>query len=377
MESQRITRQKLYEMVWTQPFLALSKKYKISDVGLRKICKRMDIPFPKTGHWQRIRAGAKIAIPKLITNLDIDVTIKLELRNQEAEANSDSEFGLLQREIENDPRVSLVVPEHLSSRDPLISVARTTLTDNTYYKHRPDDLRNTYVNQLNIKASRSQVSRTLRFMSTLIKALRSRGHDIAVDRDTYAVIFKQKIQISLRETTKKVPAENSHNTYNYVPTGLLTFQIDEYKKFYWRDGKETLESQLSKIITRLELEGTRLKDEAFSRSLRHAEDSEIKEVEELFNKARRKELAAFRSLLENARVWEQTKMLRDFINSLKATAEPQSPTFQKWLSWANHKIDWFDPTTDADDPYMAGVDKLNLEPPDLSSWERDSWINRV
>lgn len=39
-----LTRNELYELVWSEPLLTLSKKYNISDNGLRKIWVRMNIP---------------------------------------------------------------------------------------------------------------------------------------------------------------------------------------------------------------------------------------------------------------------------------------------------------------------------------------------
>ena len=36
MESTTLTRSQLYELVWKEPMLALSKQFDISDVGLRK-----------------------------------------------------------------------------------------------------------------------------------------------------------------------------------------------------------------------------------------------------------------------------------------------------------------------------------------------------
>ena len=46
MKKTTFTRQELYELVWSESMLSLSKKYNISDTALRKICKRMNIPLP-------------------------------------------------------------------------------------------------------------------------------------------------------------------------------------------------------------------------------------------------------------------------------------------------------------------------------------------
>jgi hypothetical protein len=48
MDGIKLTRKELYDLVWSAPFTILAKKYSISDVGLRKICIRMIISFPKS-----------------------------------------------------------------------------------------------------------------------------------------------------------------------------------------------------------------------------------------------------------------------------------------------------------------------------------------
>jgi hypothetical protein len=60
-------RETLYKEVWEYPFTELSKKYQVSDVTIRKICKTLNIPTPPAGHWAKLRAGKpvkKIALPK-------------------------------------------------------------------------------------------------------------------------------------------------------------------------------------------------------------------------------------------------------------------------------------------------------------------------
>src|SRR5665213_986065 len=59
-------RSALYEEVWNEPLTKLGKKYGLSDNGLRKICKAMNIPLPSAGHWAKIAAGhdvPRVALP--------------------------------------------------------------------------------------------------------------------------------------------------------------------------------------------------------------------------------------------------------------------------------------------------------------------------
>ena len=49
-------RDSLYEEVWTTPLLKLAKTYGISDVGLKKICRKLSIPTPGLGYWAKKEA---------------------------------------------------------------------------------------------------------------------------------------------------------------------------------------------------------------------------------------------------------------------------------------------------------------------------------
>src|SRR6478735_6464480 len=95
------TRKELYDLVWSEPLLTLSTKYNISDNGLRKICVRMNISLPRTGHWQKIRAGRTVRIEALSTDYSGEGTVSLEPLTEASRPKSNvTELILLQQEIE-------------------------------------------------------------------------------------------------------------------------------------------------------------------------------------------------------------------------------------------------------------------------------------
>src|SRR5262245_39898849 len=55
-----LTRDQLYDQVWTTPGRKLAAQFGLSDVGLAKICKKHRIPRPPRGYWVRIQHGAMI-----------------------------------------------------------------------------------------------------------------------------------------------------------------------------------------------------------------------------------------------------------------------------------------------------------------------------
>jgi hypothetical protein len=64
-EPVRLTRKELYEKVWSQPVRTLAKEFGISDVGLKKTCKRHDIPTPGVGYWAKVEHGKTVRREKL------------------------------------------------------------------------------------------------------------------------------------------------------------------------------------------------------------------------------------------------------------------------------------------------------------------------
>lgn len=45
----------LYEEAWSEPIVVLAKRYSLSDNGLRKICKALNVPVPPVGYWVSIQ----------------------------------------------------------------------------------------------------------------------------------------------------------------------------------------------------------------------------------------------------------------------------------------------------------------------------------
>lgn len=52
-----LTREELYELVWSEPISKLAERFDISGPGLAKRCRRHDIPVPERGYWARLKAG--------------------------------------------------------------------------------------------------------------------------------------------------------------------------------------------------------------------------------------------------------------------------------------------------------------------------------
>jgi hypothetical protein len=116
MEQVTLTRKELYDLVWAEPLSRLAKKYKISDNGLRKICKRMNITIPAMGYWQKIQYGKQVIVTKLPAKYEEKDEITLGEKG-EGDINIDSlivQQRKLIQSIDNTKDLPLTVPDRHS-----------------------------------------------------------------------------------------------------------------------------------------------------------------------------------------------------------------------------------------------------------------------
>jgi hypothetical protein len=57
------TRQELFELAWSMPMTKFSKQFELSDVELRKIFVKHQIPLPPQGHWTSKKFGKEAPRP--------------------------------------------------------------------------------------------------------------------------------------------------------------------------------------------------------------------------------------------------------------------------------------------------------------------------
>jgi hypothetical protein len=59
-ERHNLSRQELYDLIWSEPVYKLAERYGISGVALAKKCRNFGIPLPERGYWNRLQAGKKV-----------------------------------------------------------------------------------------------------------------------------------------------------------------------------------------------------------------------------------------------------------------------------------------------------------------------------
>ncbi|WCT13675.1 hypothetical protein [Mucilaginibacter jinjuensis] len=252
----KLTREEIYKLGWEQPMTEIARMYKISDVGFRKACVRMNIPIPAVAHWMKVRSGRKVPKPKLPLPWKGKAFIELEERAADEPVKSPSAKHKLAKKIAIE-KLPFKVPDRLTSPDPLIIAARENL--NTMKDISYPGMAVTGKKQLDIRVAPASIGRALRFMDTLIKCLRARGHQYETDiKGNYVVIRGIKLKVKFRELTTKSKINKPYRDYDWRPNGKLVFRLDGNYRRDWKDLKlQLMEDQLPRILAKLEVSQSR------------------------------------------------------------------------------------------------------------------------
>lgn len=364
-----LSRKELYELVWQESMLSLSKRYNISDVGLRKMCIRMEIPVPPAGYWMKVQFGKKVKKPALSANYKGEEAAKIQLRdenNPAADHNSPSPRTLKIQEVERDESLSLQIPEKLLKPDPLIAQTKSILS-----KQKPDGYNyigivSSSYEGLDIRVAKTNVDRALLFFDTLIKALKARGHTVEIrNRKTLAIVGGHDFELFLREKMRKESVQDGNWTRQvFHPKGILALQVDGWYGREYKDGSTRLEEQLAKIIAGLELSAVQRTEQQLAFRKAEEERKERERLAKELEERKHKDLVSFKKLLMDSERWHKAENLRRYIHELEARAasnQPIPPETLEWLEWAKRKADWYDPFIESPDELLADVDQNTLE----------------
>lgn len=364
-----ITRQELYDLVWSKPITNILKENNIKNKTFKDICQKNDIPLPQNGHWQKVKFNKQVEIFPLIKSNKEYGEIILADKQKET-----SELKLLLRDIENNKDLTVNITEKLTNPDKIIIRTRD------YFKQRRKDKypRRTEVPKegiFSMDVSEAIERRALIFADTLIKLVRKRGHDLKIITDhkyynyngTKLIIFDEYFDIRLRETNKRVVEENERGWKEpkYYPTGKLCLKTDDYPSYEWVDSKtKALEDKLPDILAYFELQAKRKKVERIERDIRNKEYERQKKIEEELRQKRDKELNDFKSLINSSGRWHKSVSLRNYLDTFEANAKANNSLDEnkiEWLKWARKKADWYDPFIESEDEVFKDVNRDTLE----------------
>ena len=349
-------RQDLYDAVWSAPLRDAAKRFGVSDVALKKICVRLQVPTPKRGYWLRPalkRAAAKQPLPPHSRGLD-----EISLRGWFNERVEPSAAARIRAEAERQETEQISVGATLIEPHPLVAKSAKLLARAKTF----DGLVSSRDRGLDIAVAPANVPRALCIIDSLLKGLVARslrvevtaptqktewGRLIEVGPITRVQVDDEWIRFSLSERVNIAPPpfeptpKRSRTTLEErlyaprrgiqerrlrTPTGNLSLTISYGSEHrHWRDRKHrTLESFLNDFIAHLFVAADWIKQK------RAADEEEQRAKDEA---ARLRAEAEQRAAIERERIegldemlekWRRVRDIRELASQIRGLVHASS-----------------------------------------------------
>jgi hypothetical protein len=354
-------RQELYEKVWQFPLRILAAEYGISDVGLAKVCRKLEIPLPGAGHWTKIACGHNIARPSLPAMESVPVLVRKIPEPKTPVLPEDMP------ELERIDRVAATTAPAVTKSmlaHPLVDKTKRALTENRT-SYRGTLWASREIEWLDLRVTKNCLARALRVMAAIIHMLEREGFKLLVEKNksesTSAAVYGETIRFGLIERSRQVnpsPKANasspsSYNPVRFEPTGVLSLQIWNYYggglQKTWKDRESTfLEEQVSKCVAgmmRIALKERAERDKREREEL--ARQKRIDEVRAQLSQIGKEE-KKIKALEREAIRWHRAERIRAYIEAVRQDAlknedSENRPMVLEWVRWAERQADRIDP----------------------------------
>ncbi|HLE00572.1 MAG TPA: hypothetical protein VJB59_09950 [Bdellovibrionota bacterium] len=376
-----LTREELYNLVWSKPTTQLATEFGVSDVAIAKACRRYDIPKPPLGYWAKIRNGHMVRrnpLPAKKKEHSDQIVFQGQQQPEPPEPTPEIKIKMEQEAL---PENAIIIPDDLRSAHVLVRKTKDALQ-----QLEPDEygrVRPRIEGCLNIHVAKDSVRRALLIWQGLIKALDRRGHRIDVIQDrgqwssgawrTFVIIEQERVEVRMEEPTKRYNREPTEKEkkwgywkkWGYNPTGKLNIIIEESSSYVgqrnWTDTDQMpIETRLNDFISALLLCAESMRIRALDNARRAKEEEARRKIWEEERKRAEREQARINDLETRLKSWEYSNNLRAFIKSIEerlatSGAIAIEPKLLHWLEWVKKHIDANDPVVrvmNADVPYL-------------------------
>ncbi|WP_232252224.1 hypothetical protein [Pseudomonas frederiksbergensis] len=359
---ERYDRAKLLEEVWSEPVQVVAPRHGLSDVGLKKLCSRLQLPTPPRGYWAKVKAGKRVPPRPKLREYTGHHGYLYRPAAPPSVQDSVTEVvdSRLQRVLsfEQQPENQIVVPERIKVWHPVVATAREALGRPIIDQRGMPQTRG---NGLNIAVSPALQTRALKVADTLLKALEKRGYIVQQGKHQVEVVmFGDALRLRLYEPSLRsdyVPsatqlAEKAKGEWSYwpkwqfTPSGRLQVMADDgYGGKITDSNRHSVEQQLNKLIG---LMATRAVGFLVRNERQVIEDAERQRVRDMVLERKRRqdvEKQRLAKLEVDAQNWRRAQAIREYLNALEQSAEQQKLSTEQLelLRWGHAKADWLDP----------------------------------
>jgi hypothetical protein len=347
-----LTRQELYDLVWSTPGSKLSEEFSVSDVAIAKRCKRLGLPRPSRGYWAKLGTGKKLRKPPLPPTAD-------ELFVQAA----GKPVGK-----------SMQLPQGLQQLHPLAADLMRAIGAAKADSQKRVNIRQSTLP--NVTVSKALAERVAQAFHAIVTEAESRGIPFRKGQSSYDGGFFRKgndrLYLEFEEELVERPASHkkSRGAYSWnwqsdsrVPLGKLTVSLnaDRYTSRsakQWAEGAQlSLEQILAKVVQEIcrhfvdaqkrraqeAVEREKQRVEWEERQKKWQEEEAVRQKE----KRERKHAEAIETvmrhrkddLLKAAEWWRLHQLAHQFIAECESRwraeqADDLKPEQEEWLDWA-------------------------------------------
>jgi hypothetical protein len=361
-------REPLYAEVWKEPVSAVAKRYRISDVALRKICLKLGVPVPPLGYWAKVAAGQQPRVTKLPENHKGDTRYVRSYYE-------DPEEGERQARIEKltvaHPHAQVTAPVLKASLDECHPAVRRTARSLKALAREGRGLLHSAgedVFELSVSAANKErallaidavLTSALAAGASLVKAAKSGGRmHLKLQDEHFRLQIGEPSERSERELTReevKLKREGKlyyiPDRYKFTPTGKIKLQVfdpDGYSPlFTLSDGSTApLERRLDDVVPMLFAKATELRVRREMREEEHKRWEAARLRREARERRQQKELERLKKTEEWVSNWRRAEDLRAFASALEQSTSEDAESNVRTASevaWIRNAADWLDP----------------------------------
>lgn len=386
-QGRTLTREQLYELVWSEPMQAIAPRLGLSDVGLKKACNRMRVPTPGRGYWAKKAAGVAprpAKLPKLLASVRADQQVAVFSRPSRSTLERKAEeTGPVADQVRYEalPEHRIVVPELLAEPHKLVAASVRLLRNaKTDAQHRLV-LRSGRC--LTVAATLGTVDRAMLIYDTLIKACEARGFavevtvneqstatTVTVGEEAVGIVIEERIDRVERPAPERPAWQYAPKAYDYMPTGRLTIRFQHQYlgvRQSWSDGKkQRVEDCLNDVMVGLVTAAEALTRQRLEREAAHREFLAEQERRRLAEQRRQEEAGRVRALDATLIAWRKSTLAREYADAMRHAAAAtgrmgDGDPLRTWLEWVENYADRIDPT--------KGEPRVPADP------ERSQWVS--
>jgi hypothetical protein len=362
----RLTREQLYALVWSEAMQRLAKQIGISDVAIAKHCRRMDIPVPERGYWNKLQAGHAVKRTPLAprdlgtdNSVEMSGTLTPELlarisgKPGQSDTESESIEVLADRFRKRLGKVS--VPRNFQNTHPIVAKLlqkdeeiRAKKAASSFYWREP-------------RFDAPFERRRLRFLNGLFLAYAKVGGSPWMRADE-----ERDLSIHMGSASSSFEVEAvGHNTSprggrrEAAPDARMYLSVKGESEaritMRWEDREGCkLEDQLTDIVVGMAIAGEHqhrswlVQQAAWRQKQREDEEREAMKRKEEAERRERERLAAAEkarsdTLLAEAKAWRDADLVRAYVGAVRRSGALSIPDLETWAQWALAEADRLDP----------------------------------